>query len=166
MLQHVEAGNLLPPLVVLSILAKDPSLQLSTVKGYIGRQLTAESGHIQQDKAQIAKYQQDTAQMRTEIKELRTQVRHELLVPGPAFARAQGHTLRGLLGVCQVSFPLSVQMVWGKQVNRRKLAWHNSAPSVDQSLPAMTAARPVESSAVQMVRVLKSCSDSEALVGA
>lgn len=73
-MQHVEAGNLLPPLVVLSILAKNPSLQLSTVKAYIARQLTAESSHIQENRTQIAKYQQETAQMKAEIKELRTQV--------------------------------------------------------------------------------------------
>ena len=81
-LQHVEAGNLLPPLVVLSILAKNSSMQLSTVKGYIGRQLTAESSHIQENRNQIAKYQQETAQMRAEIKELRTQVGLVLCVPG------------------------------------------------------------------------------------
>lgn len=73
-MQHVEAGNLLPPVVVLSTLAKNPSLQLSTVKDYIAKQLTAESRHIQEDRTQIAKYQQGTAQMRAEIKELRTQV--------------------------------------------------------------------------------------------
>lgn len=73
-LQRVEEGNLLPPLVVLSILAKNTSLQLSTVKGYIARQLTAESSHIQENRTQIAKYQQETSQMRAEIKELRTQV--------------------------------------------------------------------------------------------
>jgi len=73
-LQHIEAGNLLPPLVVLSILAKNPNLQLSVVKDYIARQLSAESSHIQEDRAQIAKYQQETAHMRAEVKELRTQV--------------------------------------------------------------------------------------------
>ena len=79
----MEAGNLLPPLVVLSILAKDPSLQLSTVKGYVSRQLTAERKHIQEDRAQIGKYQQETAQMRAEIKELMTQVRPQLVLsPG------------------------------------------------------------------------------------
>ena len=74
-MHHIEAGNLLPPLVVLSILAKNPKLQLSTVKEYIARQLTAESAHIQEDRAQIAKYQQETAHMRAEVHELRTQVR-------------------------------------------------------------------------------------------
>ncbi|KAL3155173.1 hypothetical protein ABBQ32_013114 [Trebouxia sp. C0010 RCD-2024] len=74
-LHHIEAGNLLPPLVVLAILAKNPTLQLRVVKNYIARQLSAESAHIQEDRAQIAKYQQETAQMRAEVKELRTQAR-------------------------------------------------------------------------------------------
>ena len=73
-LHHIETGNLLPPLVVLAILAKNPTLQLRVVKDYIARQLSAESAHIQEDRAQIAKYQQETAQMRAEVKELRTQV--------------------------------------------------------------------------------------------
>ena len=78
MLHHIEAGSLLPPLVVLSILAKNPKLQLSTVKDYIARQLTAESANIQEDRAQIAKYQQETAHMRAEVQQLRTQVVHQL----------------------------------------------------------------------------------------
>lgn len=73
-LSHIETGNLLPPLVVLSILAKNPTLQLGIVKDYIARQLSAESAHIQEDRAQIAKYQQETAHMRAEVRELRTQV--------------------------------------------------------------------------------------------
>ena len=73
-LHHIEAGNLLPPLVVLSILAKNPNLQLSIVKDYIARQLSAESAHIQEDRAQIAKYQQETAHMKAEVRELRTEV--------------------------------------------------------------------------------------------
>lgn len=77
-LHHIETGNLLPPLVVLGILAKNPTLQLGVVKDYIARQLSAESAHIQEDRAQIAKYQQETAQMRAEVKELRTQVRFRL----------------------------------------------------------------------------------------
>lgn len=75
MLQHIEAGSLLPPLVVLSILAKNPRLQLRTVKEYVARQLATESAHIQEDRAQIAKYQQETTRMRAEVHQLRTQVK-------------------------------------------------------------------------------------------
>lgn len=79
-LHHIETGNLLPPLVVLTILAKNPTLQLGVVKDYMARQLSAESTHIQEDRAQIAKYQQETAQMRAEVRELRTQVRLPLCI--------------------------------------------------------------------------------------
>ena len=65
---------MLPPLVVLSILAKNPNLQLSVVKDYIARQLSAESSHIQEDRAQLTKYQHETTTMRVEVTELRPRV--------------------------------------------------------------------------------------------
>lgn len=39
---RVEAGGLLPPLVVLQSLGRNPSLRLDLVKDYITRQLQAE----------------------------------------------------------------------------------------------------------------------------
>ena len=39
-LAYVEERNLLPPMVVLQALAKNPHLTLAVVKGYIERQLT------------------------------------------------------------------------------------------------------------------------------
>ena len=39
-LAHVEERSLLPPMVVLQALAKNPHLTLAVVKGYIERQLT------------------------------------------------------------------------------------------------------------------------------
>ena len=74
MLRHIEAGNLMPPLVVLSTLAKNPQLKLSVVKGYIARQLKAESAHIEDDRAAIARYQQESAQMRADVEELKSKV--------------------------------------------------------------------------------------------
>ena len=50
-LRQIEAGNLMPPLVVLSTLAKNPKLKLSVVKDYIARQLKAESAHIDEDRS-------------------------------------------------------------------------------------------------------------------
>ena len=85
---------MLPPLVVLSILAKNPNLQLSVVKDYIARQLSAESSHIQEDRAQIAKYQQETAHMRAEVKELRTQVG---TLQHPSCKKLQAHLMQALL---------------------------------------------------------------------
>ena len=73
-LRHIEASNLMPPLVVLSTLAKNPQLKLSVVKGYIARQLEAESAHIEDDRAAIARYQQESAQMRADVEELKSKV--------------------------------------------------------------------------------------------
>ena len=73
-LRHIEASNLMPPLVVLSTLAKNPQLKLSVVKGYIARQLKAESAHIEDDRAAIARYQQESAQMRADVEELKSKV--------------------------------------------------------------------------------------------
>ena len=42
-LAYVEERSLLPPMVVLQALAKNPHLTLAVVKGYIERQLTQAS---------------------------------------------------------------------------------------------------------------------------
>lgn len=72
---HIEAKGLLPPLVVLQILAKNPRLKLSLVKDYMARQLSAENASIEEDQRQIRKYEQETKGMQEEVQELKTQVR-------------------------------------------------------------------------------------------
>ena len=71
---HVEAGNLLPPLVILQTLAKNPRLKLSLVKDYMARQLKAENASIEEDQRQIEKYERETQSMRKEVHELKTKV--------------------------------------------------------------------------------------------
>lgn len=71
---HIESGNLLPPLVILQILAKNPNLKLSLVKNYMARQLKAENASIEEDQCQIAKYEKETKAMRDEIHDLKTKV--------------------------------------------------------------------------------------------
>ncbi len=44
LLAHIEAGGLLPPLVVLQALAPNRHLSLAVVKGYVARALAAEGG--------------------------------------------------------------------------------------------------------------------------
>ncbi|KAK9806296.1 hypothetical protein WJX72_009074 [[Myrmecia] bisecta] len=72
-LGHIEAGSLLPPLVALSSLARNPRLKLSVVKDYVARQLKQESSRIEEDRRQIAKFQQHTADMRKDIQRLKTE---------------------------------------------------------------------------------------------
>ena len=75
-LAHIEAGALLPPLVVLQTLAKNPQLKLSVVKDYAARTLSAEGAAVEEDRKAIARFQEETASMRAEITELKTKVCH------------------------------------------------------------------------------------------
>ena len=75
MLGHLEARQLLPPLLVLQELAKNPALPLGVVRDYVARQLAADSAAIEQDRAQIAKLATETAALRAEATELKTNVR-------------------------------------------------------------------------------------------
>ncbi len=77
-LAHIEAGALLPPLVVLQALAANPALNLSVVKGYAARVLAAEAAAVDEDRKVIARFQEETAAMRAEINELKTKVPHPL----------------------------------------------------------------------------------------
>ena len=81
-LGHIEAGGLLPPLVVLQTLAKNPRLKLSLVKDYMARQLRQESAHIEEDRRQIAKYEEETKAMREQVHELKTKVWPLTALPG------------------------------------------------------------------------------------
>lgn len=74
-LGYIEAGGLLPPLVILQTLSKNPRLKLSLVKDYVARQLEIESQHIREDLHQIAKYEEETKAMKDETEELKTQVK-------------------------------------------------------------------------------------------
>jgi len=56
-LVHIERDNLLPPLIVLQKLAKNPALTLSVVKEYIARQLQLETRLLDEDRKAIEKYQ-------------------------------------------------------------------------------------------------------------
>jgi hypothetical protein len=90
-LGHIEAGGLLPPLVVLQALAANPALKLAVVAGYMGRALGAEAAAADEDRAAVARFQAETAGMRAEVAELRTQAR------GRARAPSLPHVAQGLL---------------------------------------------------------------------
>ncbi|CAL9074126.1 unnamed protein product [Musa acuminata var. zebrina] len=74
-LTYIERDDILPPIVVLQTLSKNPCLTLSVVKDYIARKLEQESKLIEDDRKSIEKYQEDTASMRKEIQDLRTNAR-------------------------------------------------------------------------------------------
>lgn len=74
-LDKIDALNLLPPLIVVRMLSKNPETPLRIVKKYLLRKLQDESDLIMADEREIQKYQDQTEKLRSEIKELRTTAR-------------------------------------------------------------------------------------------
>lgn len=74
-LTYIERDDILPPIIVLQTLAKNPCLTLSVVKDYIARKLEQESKIIEEDRRAVEKYQETTKNMRKEIEDLRTNAR-------------------------------------------------------------------------------------------
>ncbi|ERN12390.1 vacuolar protein-sorting-associated protein 11 homolog isoform X1 [Amborella trichopoda] len=74
-LVYIERDDILPPIIVLQALSRNPCLTLSVVKDYIARKLEQESKLIEEDRKSIEKYQEETSAMRKEINELRTNAR-------------------------------------------------------------------------------------------
>ncbi|CAL0304410.1 unnamed protein product [Lupinus luteus] len=74
-LTYIERDDILPPMIVLQTLSRNPCLTLSVIKDYIARKLEQESKMIEEDRQAIDKYQEDTLSMRKEIQDLRTNAR-------------------------------------------------------------------------------------------
>lgn len=74
-LTYIERDDILPPIVVLQTLSRNPCLTISVIKDYIARKLEQESKLIEEDRRAIDKYQEDTSTMRKEIQDLRTNAR-------------------------------------------------------------------------------------------
>lgn len=74
-LTYIERDDILPPIIVLQTLSRNPCLTLSVIKDYIARKLEQESKLIEEDRIAIEKYQEETSNMRKEIQDLRTNAR-------------------------------------------------------------------------------------------
>ncbi|KAJ4827545.1 Vacuolar protein sorting-associated protein 11 [Turnera subulata] len=74
-LTYIERNDILPPIIVIQTLSRNPCLTLSVIKDYIARKLEQESKLIEEDRRAIEKYQEDTLAMRKEIQDLRTNAR-------------------------------------------------------------------------------------------
>lgn len=59
-LTYIERDDILPPIIVLQTLSRNPCLTLSVIKDYIARKLEQESKLIEEDRRAIEKYQVDT----------------------------------------------------------------------------------------------------------
>jgi hypothetical protein len=74
-LSYIERDDILPPIIVLQTLSRNPCLTLSVIKDYIARKLEQESKLIEEDRGAIDKYQEETLAMRKETQDLRTNAR-------------------------------------------------------------------------------------------
>lgn len=74
-LNYIERDDILPPIIVLQTLSRNPCLTLSVIKDYVARKLDQESKEIEEDRKAIEKYQEETSAMRKEIQDLRTNAR-------------------------------------------------------------------------------------------
>ncbi|XP_078435860.1 vacuolar protein sorting 11 isoform X2 [Wolffia australiana] len=74
-LKFIEKDDILPPIVVLQMLARNQRLTLSVVKDYIARKLEQESKLIEDDRQSIAEFQEETEAMKKEIQDLRSNAR-------------------------------------------------------------------------------------------
>ncbi|KAL3849162.1 hypothetical protein ACJIZ3_011044 [Penstemon smallii] len=74
-LTYIERDDILPPIIVIQTLSRNPCLTLTVIKDYIARKLEQESNLIEEDRKAIEKYQEETSAMRKEIQDLRTNAR-------------------------------------------------------------------------------------------
>ncbi|GFH26016.1 VPS11_C domain-containing protein, partial [Haematococcus lacustris] len=69
----IEAGKILPPLVVLQLLAQNKRLKVSTVRGYMSRALAREAADASRDRDAVTRLAADTAAYKAEVTRLTTQ---------------------------------------------------------------------------------------------
>ncbi|CAK8684034.1 unnamed protein product [Clavelina lepadiformis] len=71
-LTHIDKHDLLPPLLVIQLLSRNPSATLAVVKDYILRRIRQETEEINKYEQSIAGYREETEKMKTNIHELKT----------------------------------------------------------------------------------------------
>lgn len=71
----IEKKKLLPPLMVVDIMASSPTVNLGSIKDYMIRHLQQENSRIADDERLIKQYQEETEKMRTQIEEIKTSAR-------------------------------------------------------------------------------------------
>eukprot|EP00163_Fabomonas_tropica_P014545 TRINITY_DN2645_c0_g1_i7.p3 TRINITY_DN2645_c0_g1~~TRINITY_DN2645_c0_g1_i7.p3 ORF type:complete len:165 (-),score=46.28 TRINITY_DN2645_c0_g1_i7:1977-2471(-) len=94
-LSNIDRDNLLPPLLVIQILALNEKTTLSVIKDYITGRLQQEQQLIEEDHRLIRTYREETDKMRREIEELHTGEDHPVCYQGLYYwsftARAATH---------------------------------------------------------------------------
>ena len=74
-ISHIEAGNILPPLVVLQVLSKSSHITVGAVKSYIARALEQQTRAIDDDYTAIRRYRDETEKMCAEVDEMSSRAR-------------------------------------------------------------------------------------------
>ncbi|KAJ3086934.1 hypothetical protein HK102_012146 [Quaeritorhiza haematococci] len=72
-LETIDKKNLLPPLQVIQVLARNPAVTIGMVREYLVRRIEGERKLIEEDQKLIKGYQDETERMRHEIEEIKTQ---------------------------------------------------------------------------------------------
>ncbi|KAJ3447573.1 vacuolar protein sorting-associated protein 11 [Anaeramoeba flamelloides] len=71
-LETIEEGQLIPPLLVIKILAKESKVTLGTVQEHLMKMIRKENEEIENEKREIKKYQEQNKSLRHELEEFRT----------------------------------------------------------------------------------------------
>ncbi|KNC99120.1 tethering complex subunit PEP5 [Spizellomyces punctatus DAOM BR117] len=71
-LDNIDRRNLLPPLQVIQVLARNSAVTIEMVRDYIVRRVEAEKKAIDESQKLIASYREETERMRGQIEELKT----------------------------------------------------------------------------------------------
>ncbi|KAI8593020.1 hypothetical protein BDZ88DRAFT_405220 [Geranomyces variabilis] len=71
-LEQIDKKNLLPPLQVIQILARNPAVTIGMVKDYIVRRVEAEKRNIDESQKLINSYREETRRMKEQVEELQT----------------------------------------------------------------------------------------------
>ncbi|KAJ3616655.1 hypothetical protein Zmor_011761 [Zophobas morio] len=73
--ENVERLNLLPPLIVVKILSRNPAITFGVIKNYLRRKVERKREEMAEDAQLIAKYRADAQKMEQQAETLRTEPR-------------------------------------------------------------------------------------------
>lgn len=138
LLSRIEAGGILPPLVVLGILSQNPSFRLSLVKDYVARKLQADSRSIRADGEEAERLKSAVEETRQAVERLQSepavfqssrdsQTNAPLELPSVHFLCGHSYNLR-TLGDGDAACPLCA----GEQRKAQELRRSNRASAADK----------------------------------
>ncbi|KAI3427097.1 hypothetical protein D9Q98_007036 [Chlorella vulgaris] len=138
LLERIEAGGILPPLVVLQILSRNSTFQLSLVKDYVTRQLAADNRSLRSDQEEAERLKAEMERTRHQVLRLQSepvvfqssrdsQTNAPLELPSVHFLCGHSYNLR-TLGDGDVVCPLCA----GEHRKAQELRRSNRASAADK----------------------------------